>query len=463
MSNQVNIFQWNCRSINANRYSFSNYLSHQDIDIIVLVETWLKPGQAFAIRGYNCIRKDRADGKAGVAILISNKLNFSEIVLKNNYNSGIMACAVRIAMRVPLDIMAIYRPPNIRDSRLDWVNLFGQCNVDSCFIAGDFNIHNSSWGCYHNDRSNVNFIDAIDELYLCVLNNGDCTHISSAGRGSAIDLTLVSAKLIAHCNWDVHSDTLGSDHYPILIQYTSEKPNSTHIYPTSRWNIIDTDWEKYTQLLENFCEDMAPITHAKDIYAHLLEQINRAGEIVFKIKKPFQTKKNKAVCWWDGSCNAAVSNRKSALQRYKSDPSLENYIAYKRICAETKKHLKSKARASWRNFCEQLNRETPVNKIWQKIRSIKSGHTPTQPIPENILIDLLHKLTPDSVEPCSEVQDSRELPVHMLSTPFTLFELNRVLKINTNTSPGIDNVLYPMIKYPVMQKVCCWSCLIKYT
>ncbi|KAK9754343.1 hypothetical protein QE152_g1332 [Popillia japonica] len=53
----------------------------------------------------------RRDGKAGVAILVSNLLSFSAIELNNIDNRNIMACAARIFTPVPFGRSYFYTRP----------------------------------------------------------------------------------------------------------------------------------------------------------------------------------------------------------------------------------------------------------------------------------------------------------------------------------------------------------------
>ncbi|GJQ69588.1 hypothetical protein Trydic_g6682 [Trypoxylus dichotomus] len=245
--------------------------------------------------------------------------------------------------------------------------------------------------------------------------------------------------------WEVGNDTLGSDHYPIFIQFTRKGRDIASIFPTSKWNIKDADWQKYSALLKEAFANVNTNVHARHLCDLILRNINTVAEKVFKVKKPRQCKR-KEVCWWDYSCDSAIFNRKDALQRYRLNPSSDNFVNYKTVSAQTKRFLKSKARNSWREFCEKLNRATPANKIWQVIRAIKAQFTPRPVISNEILSELLHKLTPNLVG--HSVQDGVIQDVaHVLLEPFTDNDLDIVLNDSTNSAPGMDNILYPMIQH----------------
>ncbi|KAK9730848.1 hypothetical protein QE152_g14171 [Popillia japonica] len=200
---------------------------------------------------------------------------------------------------------------------------------------------------------------------------------------------------------------------------------------------------RVTRRLHEAFKDVDEDLNAKEIYDSLLNKINVVAEVEFRKKKTPNSSKP-IVCWWNDKCKKAIDNRKDALGKYKSDPTLENFIRYKRISAETKKTFKSAARQSWKNFCESLNQDTPTDRIWKKLKAIKGQPSHNQPIPDVILEELLYKLALYSTELNfrSEPQTN-----HILCEPFNYEELERALKNNSNTSPGADDIRYPMIQH----------------
>lgn len=442
-SKELTVLQWNCRSIKANKLSLIKYISINPVDVIVLSETWLQENDTFDIRGFNNIRRDRRDGKAGVAIFISHKITFSEINLSNNFSGNIMACAVHLNSPYNINIMSVYKPPNSQATYQDWQNLFQQCNQSECIICGDFNIHSLSWGCHFTDNNSAAFIDALDDLQLVLLNDGSPTHIWHRGKPSAIDLSITTANIAANFTWEVVDDTLGSDHFPILLKRAGHSSNPMIIYPTSKWNIKQADWYRFKNLIEKQFSSTPIFSNANDMYVFFLESINIVAEKVFKIKKPF-VPKHKTVCWWDEVCNNAVKLRKEALTVYKNNPTADNFIHVKKVCADTKKLLKGKARQSWKEFCENLNTETAPKRIWSQVKAMKHSHSVQKCIPPDTLTELLQALAPDSVNLPNALPDTLDSE-NFLVQPFSLQELEKALKKDVSTAPGSDNVLYPML------------------
>ncbi|VEN53735.1 unnamed protein product [Callosobruchus maculatus] len=74
----LRVMQWNARSAVSNKNSLTDFLVKNDIDVALISETWYKPTQAVTFRGYNIVRRDRADGKAGVAILVKKAFSLAK-------------------------------------------------------------------------------------------------------------------------------------------------------------------------------------------------------------------------------------------------------------------------------------------------------------------------------------------------------------------------------------------------
>ena len=79
---QLRVLQWNCRSIN-NKLDLHNY-AHR-YDIIIIIESWLKPKDRFLLKGFNTVRFDRInEGGGGIAIFIRDTIIFNKIELNLN-------------------------------------------------------------------------------------------------------------------------------------------------------------------------------------------------------------------------------------------------------------------------------------------------------------------------------------------------------------------------------------------
>ena len=67
----MNIVSWNCQGLRSKQKELQNYLLENQIDILALNETLLKPKLNFHLPGYDIYKNDRlVSTKEGVAILV---------------------------------------------------------------------------------------------------------------------------------------------------------------------------------------------------------------------------------------------------------------------------------------------------------------------------------------------------------------------------------------------------------
>lgn len=73
-NSKLKFLAWNSQSIYPKKSEFSNFVDKHKPDVILLSETWLRPGISFELQGYQCYRNDRSisgeNVHGGVAILI---------------------------------------------------------------------------------------------------------------------------------------------------------------------------------------------------------------------------------------------------------------------------------------------------------------------------------------------------------------------------------------------------------
>lgn len=224
----MSIMQWNARSAVSNKQSLQKLLSDNKVDVALISETWFKPNSVINFDNFNLIRKDRYDGKAGTAILLRKSLNFEEIPITGNFNDDILVCGAKLISNnnSRLSLLSIYRPPNINTRQSDWTHIFSQVEAP-LIIGGDFNAHNYLWGSNKNDHVGHQIINTADDLGLIIINQGAATRLDKPGcQKSVVDITLVSPDIANKISWNVFPDTLGSDHYPILMNTDCQLPTS---------------------------------------------------------------------------------------------------------------------------------------------------------------------------------------------------------------------------------------------
>ena len=129
----------------------ASLLSFNNIDILCLSETWLKPqhmNSTLFIPGYQpLIRRDRPAGRGGgVAVYLQDGLTFSVLPVVPP-NIECLVLQVRLPRRKLVTVITCYRPPNGNmDNFLDSLDVvINSVQHSNVILAGDLNAKNSEW------------------------------------------------------------------------------------------------------------------------------------------------------------------------------------------------------------------------------------------------------------------------------------------------------------------------------
>ena len=266
---------------------------------------------------------------------------------------------------------------------------------------------------------------------------------------SAVDLTLCSPNLAASFTWDVMSDPMGSDHIPILFSSEMFEPNNI-IYPSRRWRIDRADWTRFREVLNSEQEN----TSEPD-YKSFIEVLNRACEESIPQNSPHK-KKDVGAYWWNNECQMALQEREIAATEYRRRHSRTNFLMYNSKHENYKRTIWKAKKDNWISYCLTLTKSTPIKEIWRKLKQLKNRKTSnSQPIEEGEWIQqLLESCAPPWVPPyMPEEAVGTDIMCSTLQSPFTLLEVESNLKKSTNTAPGTDDIVYPiLVNLPIVKK-----------
>jgi len=233
----LTIFQWNCNGLLAHINEFKHHLSVNSYDVICLQETFLKPTKNFSLTGYSVVRKDRLGiAKGGLVTLIKDSLNYTDITPQD----GIECITVRIKTNNSyITVVNLYIPPDHTVNS----DLLSSIFTPRTVIVGDLNAKNRLWGSPDADQRGMVIENLMDDNNFVVLNNGQPTYTHYNGTQTHLDLALICHTLGTKSDWEVVSDTLGSDHSPtvthINVHPTQETDNS------QKFLLSKADWESF--------------------------------------------------------------------------------------------------------------------------------------------------------------------------------------------------------------------------
>ncbi|CAH2089919.1 unnamed protein product [Euphydryas editha] len=437
---KLNIIQWNCQSLIPKLSELDSYLHNEKVHICILSETWLQCEHQINLTDYSVFRKDRADGYAGLAILVHQSINCCLKTLPSNYNNIDVLCLELLNSNKLQHIIGVYSPTNITVSVGDYQELFSHFS-EKTLIVGDFNAHHTAWSYTTDTRGRLLSDTSINHNYV-FLNNGDftrCAKLNDSIICTSPDISFCSADLSLDFDWNVTNESLGSDHLIISIKTL----DSTQTSPELKRNIKKANWVEYTQHIESACEGLDYGNNVQSNYDKLIEVIEEsANKNIPYIKTGFNPNKFKPKPWWNPDLSKAVAERRLSLKNFRKLRTVENYLIHREKVIIVRKLIKLAKRNSWQQLCDSIDYNMPSSEVWRKLRWLKGYRSPKHYLPESTAVSFLTELTPDSVsfQPVDSNFDG--------SNPllFTFSELILTLK-RVDTSAGLDTITYSMISH----------------
>ena len=171
----------------------------------------------------------------------------------------------------------------------------------------------------------------------------------------------------------VFKDSHGSDHCPIQLSLVDTESHENERRP--RWNFKKANWDLFKKycnenvIISKFVENSEDMILADNdkmvVFTDLI--LNGAMEA---IPQTSCNPKKKPKPYFDDDCNNIVKERKSAFKESRDVPSPENIRKYQIIRAKCRRVIKRKKRSSWRQYVSSVNSQTPIKKVWERIRKI---------------------------------------------------------------------------------------------
>jgi len=469
----LTIFQWNCNGLLAHINEFKHHLSVNSYDVICLQETFLKPTKNFSLTGYSVVRKDRLGiAKGGLVTLIKDSLNYTDITPPD----GIECITVRIKTNNSyITVVNLYIPPDHTVNS----DLLSSIFTPRTVIVGDLNAKNRLWGSPDADQRGMVIENLMDDNNFVVLNNGQPTYTHYNGTQTHLDLALICHTLGTKSDWEVVSDTLGSDHSPtvthINVHPTQETDNS------QKFLLSKADWESFKTnsrrllTVDLVCESKSVTENAELLTSALTE----AAELSIPQRKNKKDSRLKPLPYWNAECKTAIRNRNKARNAMHKNKTLDNCINYRRCKGKAQHVIKSAAREYWQNYCSTFDRSTKLGTVWRMAKNMNGVHTEHKI--KNLLVD---GTTIESskekaavfAKTFSDISSNKNYDSNFLSRkneielnhkhlftnssdsvdndklkhlnePFAIHELRRSLReVKKHSAPGADRISYEMLQ-----------------
>ncbi|KAL5270292.1 hypothetical protein ACHWQZ_G001136 [Mnemiopsis leidyi] len=350
---KVKFLLFNPRSLNNKVDKIMGYMEDRDIEIAGLCETWLTDNcnattAVIKSYGYSIIHDHRGNQKGGgTAIVFKPYYKLSVVKLFECFKSFEFTAAILKNSTVKIMILIIYRTGpllSLFNQELD--KLLSVCSrkCDLIFLAGDLNIHFSSYSCLSNQT-----LDMMHSYNLNKLVN-EPTHCG----GSSLDQIFCSSRqeIILDSVLVDGSSGLGSDHFPVLcdIKFC---PSKKYFKTIEYRNLKDIDGDKFSSDLNGIIDGI----DKKDSFSMQVQDLTSAASFLLDEHAPYVTK-NVAVVdsapWFDSEYRDLRKERRRAEKKKKKSP--EHHRRYLDLCDEANQLSNSKKKQYFKRFLDNSHR-----------------------------------------------------------------------------------------------------------
>ena len=378
----MNIVFLNCQGLRPKRKELQNYLLENQIDILALNETFLKPKFKFNLPGYDIYKNDRVVGtKGGVAILLRKGIIVNQEWKKEHFN--VITDNKALAIEIELQnghkvILATIYCPNGNPS----IRLFRMINVlsNQVIFLGDFNSKHKQFRSVKPNKSGQKLVNIAKDLKLFYVSQvGPNRHMRDDpfhGTFDILHMAFLSPGLSSRdISLSVSDGHMGSYHFSIQISLDKPlKRNTPLTEPRYRFDKTDDD------LLHNTLKDSLTNIDTDITTQDELEKL--AVTLCDKLVKAVDTSTPEVYSRNDrkssiGQAILGLIKEKHRLRRLYNntqDPTTKSSI--NRLQKEIRTKINQESTISWEKFCNSISLESDPKKSWHKKTSFLEPKRP---------------------------------------------------------------------------------------
>ena len=389
----LNIFVVNARSVCNKADVLSEYIVDNDIDILLITETWLSSSSDrnrvvlgdLVPAGYKIhhVPRKRIRG-GGVGIVFKENLDLQPQA-SDQYSSFEH---IELLMKTGNDcvrLVAMYRPPPTGKSgkpTCEFLTEFSEyvdrhtTTSGKLLICGDLNFH-------YDDRSNEDANKFKDTIFS--LNLDQHVGVATHTHGHVLDLVLTRStdSLDMVHDLDVHAAVF-SDHSPISFNMPFRKPAPMQKEVTIR-NLKDIDVEKF----QNDILLSTLITSPPDDVTELIDQYNTTLSTLLESHAPARTKKitiKPRSPWYTEDIREAKKQRRKAERKWRATKLAVHLEIYRTECARVTEMCRTAKRDYFCLMIEECDHDQKkvFNIANQLMNNRKDSTLPTYVSPQEL-------------------------------------------------------------------------------
>ena len=456
--------QHNCRSINTGLTELKLLIYNVRPDFVALSETWLNVNSKYIPKFINYsaewVNRQTSTG-GGLGILVKKGIIYRNINL-NPFNNGVMevqCIEILLSNHEYLKILNIYNPN--KNITLGEMNHYIHQLGDKFIFIGDFNAHSILFSSRTTTANSTGrtIENLLQQEPICLNTpNNFYTYMAPNGSMSVLDLCFSSPNLAPFISLKQLKD-IGSDHFPIQINIQVQ-PEIIETQFRKKWKYNEDKLNEFGNNLDN-CTIPKPNSIA-NLVEDLTNRIwNSANNFIGQTSgKP---RVGKRIPGWDQEASKAIAERRKARKTLERSPTSTNVEIYQNKFSIAQKLVKEKKDKAWQDFISSINHTMPISTIWKKIQSIKGyNYQFSYPIKRNgeLVLDPYMKAnlfaeyyqniapvprnsTPNINQTFTIESDSPE----QYNKDITLHELESVIRNVKESSPGVDQITYTLLKH----------------
>ncbi|XP_064469998.1 uncharacterized protein LOC135384740 [Ornithodoros turicata] len=422
------------------------FLASYQTPILAISEAYVKDD--FRLSGYHIVRSGGAASSRTI-LCVRSDLTFAVQPRTPGIAVDYVTCVVRFR-DVLLTVVSLYVPPSSALTKREVKHLLE--NLPPPFIlVGDINAHHPLWGSRKTDAKGRIWSDVIDELDVCLLNDGSSTFMRRDFTTDVLDVSICSKDVFRKASWSTDCDGRGSDHLPIYIAIrgcTIQRGNRS---------VRLVNWKVFRERCEVSSQREMTADHFSEVLTTSLRESSRHVPVAAGHTGSSPQVEQLRAC------------RRRAERRARRTGLLSDIVAARHSLRAVQHRLRALDRQRWRRFCETLSPFSRPARIWQVARSLRDGLPRTNPLGSLALI--LDKSEVDvALDFCGTVAAAAEaagtatfhtymvelredldritLPSNaQLDADFSLPELKTALRLSRpKSSPGVDGITYSALR-----------------
>lgn len=354
-------------------------------------------------------------------------------------------------------------------SAQDWTKFFKQF-PSKTISCGDFNAHHIEWGSNRSCKAGNNIKEGIDNLDLLILNKQTVTHHSSAHKTwDSIDISISHISLGLTIEWSISTDSWGSDHLPIFLQVGCHTSLYNPYPHSNRIQSKNIDWKLFNARIWSSIEDLKDTLSSID--DPTIKYSSFTAIITDALSPPPKTQNTQRFSpsssnkdasrqpsrsppceWWDAECDRWARLRKAMWLKYRHSNLACDFIEYKKASAKARILFRNKKRDKFRDFCNNLRKDTNPSYIWRKVKTFKNrweGGCNSHEFSGDSMAaieNLINEISPPSANPPRPDFDY-SAPDSFLDLSFSKEKLNFAIHSGKHSSaPGPDGIDYQAIR-----------------